>query len=297
MEAMILHVGGVVAPVLLCALAGYGIAVLKLPFDKDTIGTLTIMVGTPALILSNLAQQHVQLSGFLSMMLAAAAVYACFGVIGVALLKSLKLPLRGFLGPTMFTNMGNIGLPVCALAFGSQGLSYAMAFVVVGLVGIYTIGMWLPKGEVSLRWLLTKPTIYAVVLALVLMATETRLPAPVASALNILGGLTIPLMLLLLGHSIATMNVNSVARGWVLALLHLFMAVGVAFILNGIFGFEGVARGVFILQCVMPASVATYLMVQLYDPEDAPNVSGFVLISTLLTIVVLPIVLTFWVST
>ena len=62
----------------------------------------------------------------------------------------------------MLNNVGNIGLPVTALAFGDQGLAYSLAFVVVVLVGIFTIGIWLPMGKVTLGDLAKKPVIYAV---------------------------------------------------------------------------------------------------------------------------------------
>ena len=91
------------------------------------------------------------------------------------------------------------------------------------------------------------------------MATDTRLPGPIDDAFNILGGLAIPLMLLTLGHTLATLNVGVLGRGFTLAVLHLLMAAAVGFALSNLFALEGVARGVLVLQCMMPVSVATYL--------------------------------------
>jgi hypothetical protein len=39
--------------------------------------------------------------------------------------------------------------------------------------------------------------------------------------------------------------------------------------------------------------VATYLFVELYTPEHAPDAASLILVSTLLTVLVLPIVLTY----
>jgi len=295
MEEIVRNVSGVVTPVLLCALVGYGFALLKLPFDNKIVGSLVSNVGYPTLILSHLTRQHVPLAGFLDMMLAAAAAVACFGLVGLGILTALRLPIRGFLSPMMFNNVGNIGLPVCLLAFGNQGLAYAMAFVVVVLVGTFTIGMWLPMRKVSLHNVLRQPVIYAVILAIVLMATDTRLPATIEHTFGILGGLAVPLMLLTLGHTLATLNIGLLRRSVALTLLHLAMASATAFALTRLFGFEGPARGVFIVECVMPVSVGTYLWIEMYDPEDAPSIASFILVSTLFTVVVLPMVLTFWV--
>jgi malate permease and related proteins len=295
MEEMAIHVSGVVAPVLLCALVGYGLAMFKLPFDNKIVGSLVANVGYPTLIISHLTKQHIQLDAFLEMMLAAFASMVAFGVVGFGLLKILRLPVRGFLSPMMLNNVGNVGLPICALAFGAQGLAYALAFVVVVLAGIFTIGMWLPMGKITPSDILKKPVIYAVVITIVLMATDTRLPRPIGAMFDILGGLAIPLMLLTLGHTLATLNVGLLRRGGALAVLHLAMAAGVAYALVPLFGFTGSARGVFILECVMPVSIATYLWIEMYDPEDAPTVAGFILISTLLTVVVTPLVLAYWI--
>lgn len=291
----ILQIANVLAPVLLCVLVGFALARVKGPFDSKMVGHLVANVGYPALILSHLEGQPVPLETFLTMMLAAAAVIASFGVIGLVVLKLVGLPPRAFLTPIMLNNVGNIGLPVCLLAFGDQGLAFALAFVVVVLVGVFTVGMWLPMGKVSPGDLLRKPVIYAVIIAIALMAADVRLPAFLDRTLTILGGFAIPLMLLTLGHTLATLKVGSFLRGGYLALFHNIMAASVAFAMVRLFGFEGSERGVFILLCMMPVSVATYLWVELYLPEQAPDVAGFIFASTLLAVIVLPLVLALWV--
>ena len=295
MEELILSVLNAVGPVLLCVLVGFGIAKLRLPFDNKVVGGLVSNVGYPTLVLSHLAARHVSISAFLDIVLAALAAVACFAVLSLAFLSIVRLPPRALLSPMMFNNVGNIGLPVCMLAFGQQGLAYALAFLVVVLVGIFTIARWLPQGKVSLHDIVRQPTIYAVVLAIVLMATDTPLPPIIDQAFGILGGLAIPLMLLTLGASLATLKLGALWRGCYLALFHLAMAAGVALALVHLFGFTGLLRGVFILLCMMPVSVATYLWVDQYVPDQAPGVASFILMSTLLSIAVLPAVLTFWI--
>ena len=284
-----------VLPVLICVLVGFTLARLDQPFDHKMVGRLVANIGYPTLVLAHLADQHVALEAFLEFLLAAAVAVACFGVIGLGFLVALRLPVRAFLSPLMLNNVGNIGLPMSIFAFGDQGLAYAVAFLVVVVVGIFTIGIWVPQGRVSFGDVLRTPVIYAVAIALVLMATDTRLPTPIDDAFTILGGLAIPLMLLTLGHTLATLRTGALWRGGYLALFHLAMAAGVAFALVHLFNLEGTARGVFILQCVMPVSVATYLYVEMYQNEHAQEVAGLILISTLLAMIVLPLVLTFWI--
>ncbi|MEX3007270.1 AEC family transporter [Hoeflea sp. TYP-13] len=293
MEELLSHVINVVGPVLICALVGYTLAMTKAPFDTKVIGSLVSKVGYPTLIISHLSSHHVAFGSFMYFMGAAAVAVALFGIIGYIFLRIVRLPYRAFLSPMMMNNVGNIGLPVCLLAFGDQGLSYALGFVVVVLVGIFTIGMWLPIGEVSVKSLVSQPVIYAVIIALYLMGTGTKLPGMVNEAMSLLGGFAIPLMLITLGYTLATLNVGSILRGTYLALFHAAMAIVVAMVLVQVFGLTGTERGVFILQCVAPVSVATYLWISIYQEKYAADVAGMVMVSTLLTIVLLPLVLTF----
>jgi predicted permease len=257
------------------------------------IGTLVQNVGYPALVISHLSAGHVTLSSFLVMAGAALTCVATFVVVSGFFLKLIGLPLRAFIAPMSLNNVGNIGLPVTLLAVGDVGLSYSFAFVVVVLLGVFTYGTWVPRGEISLKGVLSSPVIYAIAVALLLMGLEMHLPKPLASAFEILGGLAIPLMLLTLGHTLATLTIGSIRRGAMLAGFHLLMALAAGFGLANLFGFAGIERDVFILMCLMPVSVATYLFVELYAPEHAQDAASLVLVSTLMTVLVVPTVMAY----
>jgi len=296
MREMIFQVSGVIAPIMLCVLIGFTLAKAQAPFDTKMVGSLVSYVGYPTLIVSRLTGHDALLDEVLLMMLAGMAMMVCFVVIGFFVLKVLGLPTRAYLSPMMINNVGNVGLPVCALAFGDEGLVLAMGVAVAVFVGNFTFGVAIPMGKLSFSNLIRQPVIYATVLALVLIAIDTDLPTPIDDAITILGGLAIPLMLLTLGYTLATLTVSDLSRGFILAVIHLVMAVTVASFLSLLFGFEGIARGVFILQCMMPVGIATYLWVERYVPNEASGVAGFILISTILSAASLPVVLAFWVD-
>ncbi|WP_235216160.1 AEC family transporter [Ruegeria halocynthiae] len=292
---MFLNVLNVVLPVLICAGIGYALALIKAPFDNKIIGGIVSRVGYPTLIISHLSTTKIAVGTFLDVMAAAALAIVGFGVLGFVALKAMGLPVRAFLTPLMHGNVGNIGLPITLLALGDTGMAYTMGFVVVVLVSIFTLGMWIPAGEFSAKKLATSPIIYAVILSLILMTTGYRLPQPVAKSFDILGGLSIPLMLLTLGHTLETLQIKNLSRAVLLTVLHLVMAVLIASGLVWVFGFSGAERGAVILCCLMPSSVATYLFIDEHVPEYGPDVAGFILVSTLATIIVLPVALSYWV--
>jgi len=112
--------------------------------------------------------------------------------------------------------------------------------------------------------------------------------------LTILSGLAIPVMLLTLGHSLATLKFGNLGRAAVLTAAHIGFSALAAFALTQAFDFPAVQQNTVILMCFMPPSVATYLAVSRFRPDDAPAVAGFIFLSTLATLVTLPLVLTYW---
>lgn len=78
-----------------------------------------------------------------------------------------------------------------------------------------------------------------------------------------------------------------------LAAFDLVMALAAGFGIASLFGFEGTEKGVFVLMAPMPVSVATYLFVELHTPDSAPDVASLIMVSTIMTVAVLPLVMTY----
>jgi predicted permease len=295
METVLHHVISVILPILLCIAVGFSLAKLRQPFDNKMVTSVMANVGYPTLILSHLLGHPVSVHSFLEMMLAALTAVICIAVIWLCALRLLGLPTKVYLSPLSLNNVGNIGLPICVLAVGPAGLTYGLAFVVVVIVLTFTVSQWITSGNYSLRKLMTSPTVYAAILAVLMLMAGLTFPQPVMDSLNILGGLAIPLMLLTLGYSLATLKLGNLWFALRMSLLHLVVAATVAYGLVNAFGFSGTARSVFIIECLMPVSAATYLWVDMYRPKEAPAVAGLILVTTLLTIIVLPLALTYWI--
>jgi len=97
-------------------------------------------------------------------------------------------------------------------------------------------------------------------------------------------------MLLSLGVSLAQLRVMDFSRTLALSLFRLVLGVGIGFGVAILFGLEGAARGVTIIQFAMPAAVFNYMLALRYQRE--PNaVAGIVIVSTLLSFVSLPVLL------
>jgi malate permease and related proteins len=105
-----------------------------------------------------------------------------------------------------------------------------------------------------------------------------------------LSGLTIPLMLLMLGTSLAQIKVTTFPRAALMSLVRIGMGVIAGFALSSLFGFTGPERIAFVLQCAMPVAVFNYLFAEMYNNEPG-EVASLVVVSTLFAVVTTPLVL------
>jgi malate permease and related proteins len=289
---MFITIFSVIAPVFICAMLGYGWVKKGIAFDTPFVSRLVMEVGAPCLIFSSFMEQNIDMNAFRQMSVAALASMALFGVVGGAILYLAKLDQRTWLPSQMFPNVGNMGLPLCLLAFGQEGLALGMTYFMVNTVFGFTIGMMITSGKVSVKELFKNPTFYSVLITLLFLFTGTKPWAWVQNTTKLLGNFTIPLMLIAMGVSLARFQITSVKRSLLIAVLRLGMGFAVGVLIAKLLGLTGVARGVTIMQSAMPVAVFSYLFAVRYNrsPEE---VAGTVLISTVLSFLSLPALLWF----
>jgi len=277
----------VIAPVFISAGVGFIWAKQKRPYDVDLVTALMTNIGTPCLVFYSLVDAKLDPNAFASMAMLAIMAIAAMAVIAALILKIIGYDYRVFLPSMMFTNCGNMGLPLCLLAFGEKGLAIAIVFFTVSVVAQFTIGMMIAAGSMSFSELVRIPIIYAVLAAVVLLLLDIELPAFIANTTHILGGMTIPMMLITLGVSLARLQVSALPRSTMMSLLRLVLGFGVGAGLAQLMGLEGLERGVLIVESAMPVAVFNYLFAQRYSraPEE---VAGMVVISTAISFATLP---------
>ena len=100
-------------------------------------------------------------------------------------------------------------------------------------------------------------------------------------------GIAIPLMLMALGFSLASFQVQRLAPSLLITFLRLGTGILAGFIVVWTFQLEGTLRGVILIQAAMPVAVFNFLMAARYDrhPEE---VAGSIVLSTLISFVTLP---------
>ncbi len=287
---MFVEIFSILAPVFVCVGIGYGWSRSGRPFDVPLVTAIVTYFAIPCLVFYTLANVRLDVTKLYDMGLAAIAANILFVAIGGSVLALFKLRQRVYLQSLSFPNIGNVGLPLCLLAFGQEGLALGIIFFAVYVMFQLTIGVAFVAGSFSVKSLLAMPIIPATLLACVFLFGAIEVPKWINNTTEMIGGLTIPLMLFTLGVSLASLEVKRLNRAAGLALLRAVMGFAVGLGLVEVLALDGIAAGVVILQCAMPTAVFCYLFAQLYNQEPE-EVAGLVIMSNVIGFASLPALL------
>ncbi|MGE3246327.1 MAG: AEC family transporter, partial [Beijerinckiaceae bacterium] len=277
----------VVGPVFLVALVGYLWARSGHPLDSGFVALIVNTIATPCLIIDTLTRSGLKPAALAEMAAASCVSMGLTLAAAYALLRACKLPIKTFLPALTWSNGGNIGLPMCLFAFGEKGLSLAIAYFTISSLSNYTVAQGIAAGGMRFSEIMRMPIVYAIALSLALVMTGTALPVFAGRAVQLVGGIAVPLMLLSLGYALASLTVASLKRSVLLSLARLLGGFAIGWLTAWMFGLTGIARGVLIVESAMPVAVLNYLFAARYGNQPQ-EVAGLVIISTLMALFFLP---------
>lgn len=280
----------VVAPILIVILVGFIWGRSGRKYDLEFVTSIALNLGSPCLAFSTLTNIKMSHALIGRVTIATVTALLVFGITGYLILRCSGLSINAFLAPLMFPNIGNMGLPVCLFAYGNDGLALAIVIFAIILIGQFTIAIFLYSGTFAPAAIFKNPVIISILVSFALLITGISPPQWMAKSTKLIGDITIPVMLITLGVSLSQMRVLNSLRAFLLSIARTGLGFGTGLLISGLFGFTGTARGVFILQCSMPVAVFNYLLAEQYGKE-AKGVAELIIISTLLSILVLPVIL------
>ncbi|MGB3408323.1 MAG: AEC family transporter [Jannaschia sp.] len=280
----------IVAPVFL--LAAIGFAWVRLGFDYDTafVTRLAMTLAVPCLVFVALSRGTIDAGAAGNLTLATITVYGVMFAVFRAICAGLRLDIRTYWAPLVFGNTGNLGLPLALLAFGETGLGYAVVVFSVTAVLQFTVGIWIVSGGGNPLRALKEPMVAATLLGALFLWQGWSVPPVAFAALDLVGQMGIPLMLLTLGVAVARMRPAGMGPMAGLSVLKVVVCAGLAAGVGLAFDLDRITLGVLVLQLATPVAVSSYLLALKYG-ADAPPVAGLVVVSTLLSLLALPLIL------
>lgn len=290
---MLASLFAVLAPVFIVAGIGYAWARSGVDYPTEFIARVVMTVGTPALVLSTLSRTKLEPAAFTSMALACVLCMAGMALVGWLVAKASGEHWRVLLPAFMFPNTGNMGLPISLYAFGEHGLALAVAFFLALSIFQFTVGIAVAGIATSLKSLLRNPIVISLAGAMPIIFLQLQLPTWLANTADLLGGISIPLMLLTLGVSLASIRLRHLGRGLVLGGLRIVLGAAVGWGVGTLLGLEAMEKAVLVLQSSMPVAVFNYLLA-IRANRSPEQVANLVMCSTLLSFLWLPVVLAWW---
>ena len=284
-------------------MVGYGSKKLGVLSDKDsgTINSVVINLALPAFIFTSIHDKPLTLGMVKAPVVGIAACLVTLAVAyGVARLLKLDRPTTGALMiAATFGNTGYMGLPFVSAAFHGDKASIQTA------VMMDAFGMRLPLCTAGIavatcfaagkfRWrdmleFFRTPLFPAVVLGLVFRTTP--IPDFLMKAIEYMGGATVPLSMISVGMNLSI----GLAAKWPLGiaaavLIKLALMPAIAYLGMPYMGIEHSVARIGVIEMGMPSAIFGGVIAGRYG-ANKELVAGAVFVSTLLSVVALPIVL------
>lgn len=280
----------ITAPVFILAAIGFAWVKAGFEYRVEFVTRLAMTLAVPCLIFTALMKTQIDPQALTTLSLASVAAYGVVSLGAFLLVKLTRLDVRTFLAPIIFGNTGNLGLPLALFAFGEVGLGYAVVVFAVMAIWSFTFGIWLVAGGGALTKVIKEPLVGATVLGGIFLWQGWQTPVFLTNALELIGQMAIPVMLITLGVAVARMAPGHVGRAIWISLAKLALCFGLTWAIGRLFALDDTAFAVLVLQVSTPVAVTSYLLAEKYG-ADADSVAGLVVVSTLMSVIAIPLML------
>ncbi len=276
-----------------------------LPADSTKyLSLLLINIASPCLVIYSMSQQELTAETVASVLQAAGLMLAALliaSLIAYFTVKIMKVPAadRGVYQIVLvLTNSGFMGFPLSFAVFGEKGLFLTIIANAVFTLYTYSAGvLMLISGKeekltvmTAVRSLFSVPVVTSVI-GLVIFAFGIPLPSLLVNFLDTVGGITIPLSMIIIGIQLAESRVGEVLNNkHIYETLILRLAVFPA-VLFGILMWLPVSPFVLciiIFAMAMPSAAITPVLSEIYD-VNAKLAAQAVFVTTLFSLISIPI--------
>ena len=275
-------------------------------FDRQ-LSRLVINITCPALILSSAMTGTLPDRRFiLPLLLISIITYAILTGAAFFLPRYLtkKKVDEGTIGfALMFGNVGFMGYPVVASIFGHEAVFYAAVLNVVNTFAVFTIGTILITGKSDVegkhfqKKVLYSTPMFAAYLTMAIVALEIdNIPEVISQPLTMLGNITVPAALLIIGSSMSNLPLRSLLGNssiYATTLMRLVVVPLTIYYLCRALGFSETVVNINTVVIAMP--VATYgTILCLRHEKDASLMTEVTFITTLCSMLTIPLLVMFF---
>jgi malate permease and related proteins len=284
---MILKIIDITLPIFLLALIGFFYSKRVNP-DLSGANKLIVDIALPILIFISLSAKSFDPVSALTFTGASVGLILLSGLIALPLAKFSGASRQAFLPCVMFTNVGPVGIPLIALAYGPESVAFSVVLLVISNVLHFTLGAGVMSGKVDWRMVYANPLIWATVLGVFVSEMGWVLPTALHTSLTMIGNVLVPMMLISLGARLAGSEIQDVRVGVQSSIMILVIRLVATFVLLSFIPLQGIERGALILFACLPPAVFNFMLADKFQVE--PNkVASSVIVGHIFSLVFLPL--------
>lgn len=291
------------AALFILIIVGFAAAKMKMIDGRfsQQLSVFVINISSPCLIVSSVMGDISPDKEMILPVLAIGVVTYAFFVAAAQFLSRLlskdkdKQGIYGFM--LTFGNVSFIGYPIVSSIFGSYAIFYASLLNIPFTLLAFSLGRKMiqgGEGGLKLDWkVLVTPAMIACYLSVVIVCCDIKgIPDIIVTPLTLLGNITVPAALLVIGTSMAQMDLKKIFAGrlvWLISCLRLLVLPVVIYYLTRLLGFSGDILGINTVLAAMPVGTYGAMFCLQYGKDETIMVQGL-LISTLLSIISIPLI-------
>jgi predicted permease len=285
----------VLFPVFFVIGIGYFLGKKNPKIDTTFITNFAANIGTPAMIIYAVTSTGITFNIFKDYFWYYLLAIISFAIVGIPTLYFLKTKdIIRELPPLILPNTGNMGVPICLFAYGTEGLGVSASITSIIILFHFTVGVFLADRKFNLNVILKNPPFYAIIFSALVLYNDITLPAVVINTTEWLMFATIFLILMSLGIALIRLKVFSFYKAITASLTRMILGPIIGLLLIYYFNLDGFAAGVLLIQCSMPSAVLNYLVASIYSPKKIiDSVASTIVVSTLMSFITVPIVVFF----
>ena len=263
-------------------------------FDTSFITTYAGNFGTPALVIFALTAGGVSFEVFKEIFFYALILLSAFGIVGLIFLVLMKKDYVRELPPFFLPNTGNMGIPICLFAYGELGMGIAAAISSLVVLLHFTLNIFLAKRAFDFQTIFKSPAFYAIIVTVLFLYFEQPVPQFVMNTVMLLAYGMIVMILMSLGVALTQMKVFSFKDAVITSTGRVIIGPLIGLAVIKLFDISGVSAGVILIQSSMPSAILCYLVASMYSPKEiVDNISSTIVVSTVISLVTIPITLFF----
>jgi len=281
----------IVFPIFSIVLIGYLYGLRHSP-DMAAVNRLNLEIFIPALVFHILSGKEFDLGAYQALALAGAVVVLGSGLLAwpVALLAGYKP--KTFVPPMMFSNSGNMGLPLALFAFGEEAMEAAVVLFIVENTLHFSLGLKMMDGKASILGLLRIPILLATLLGLAFNILNFELPLVLSTPIEMMGQIAIPLLLFALGVRLTAVDLKDWQIGLVGALVCPLTGISVALLISRFIELNADQFSLLVVFGALPPAVLNFMVAEKYDQEPG-RVASIVMLGNLASVAIIPVALAF----